>query len=266
MFFPFLVILPGLIAIALPTMLVNPPAAAATGSTVTEPGKAAAVAKAEAVAHAPGRGLIPAKVDPISGKPMLDSDGKPQLDYDLAIPNMLLHYFPTGMLGLGLTALLASFMSGMAGNITAFNTVWTFDIYQAYHPPQGQRPPLHVDGPVRHAVRHDHLHRGGLRGDPVQQHHGPPATGLRLRECPPVRHFPARHVLEARDRPRGVLRPALGDRRRGRPPRVDAAGGFKSRGSRGVGSRSCIPIPARWPRASGRPSSPGRPASWSRSS
>jgi len=48
------------------------------------------------------------------------------------IPNMLLHYFPSGMLGLGLTALLASFMSGMAGNVTAFNTVWTYDIFKAY--------------------------------------------------------------------------------------------------------------------------------------
>jgi len=36
------------------------------------------------------------------------------------------------VLGLGLTALLASFMSGMAGNVTAFNTVWTYDIYHAY--------------------------------------------------------------------------------------------------------------------------------------
>src|SRR5207245_7247406 len=35
-------------------------------------------------------------------------------------------------LGLGLAALLASVMSGMAGNVTAFNTVWTYDIYQAY--------------------------------------------------------------------------------------------------------------------------------------
>jgi SSS family solute:Na+ symporter len=35
-------------------------------------------------------------------------------------------------LGIGLTALLASFMSGMAGNVTAFNTVWTFDIYQTH--------------------------------------------------------------------------------------------------------------------------------------
>jgi SSS family solute:Na+ symporter len=54
------------------------------------------------------------------------------LNYDLSIPLMLGHYFPHGMLGLGLTALLASFMSGMAGNVTAFNTVWTYDIYQAY--------------------------------------------------------------------------------------------------------------------------------------
>ncbi|HEX8691643.1 MAG TPA: sodium:solute symporter family protein [Longimicrobium sp.] len=54
------------------------------------------------------------------------------LNYDLSIPLMLGHYFPPGMLGLGLTALMASFMSGMAGNVTAFNTVWTYDIYQAY--------------------------------------------------------------------------------------------------------------------------------------
>jgi SSS family solute:Na+ symporter len=45
---------------------------------------------------------------------------------------MLAHYLPNGLLGLGLTALMASFMSGMAGNVTAFNTVWTYDIYQSY--------------------------------------------------------------------------------------------------------------------------------------
>jgi SSS family solute:Na+ symporter len=45
---------------------------------------------------------------------------------------MLGHYFPPGILGLGVTALMASFMSGMAGNVTAFNTVWTYDIYQSY--------------------------------------------------------------------------------------------------------------------------------------
>jgi len=53
-------------------------------------------------------------------------------DYDMAMPAMLSHYFPHGMLGLGLTALMASFMSGMAGNVTAFNTVWTYDLYQGH--------------------------------------------------------------------------------------------------------------------------------------
>lgn len=52
--------------------------------------------------------------------------------YNQALPLMLAKFYPTGMLGIGLTAMLASFMSGMAGNITAFNTVWTYDIYKSY--------------------------------------------------------------------------------------------------------------------------------------
>jgi solute:Na+ symporter, SSS family len=60
----------------------------------------------------------------------IGSDGTP--NYNLAVPMMLAHYLPSGLLGLGLTALMASFMSGMAGNVTAFNTVWTYDIYQSY--------------------------------------------------------------------------------------------------------------------------------------
>jgi SSS family solute:Na+ symporter len=89
MFFPFLVILPGMIAIALTYK------SGATGFA------------------------LPKKLDGT-------------FNYDMAIPMMLGHYFPTGMLGVGLTALMASFMSGMAGNVTAFNTVWTYDIYQSY--------------------------------------------------------------------------------------------------------------------------------------
>jgi SSS family solute:Na+ symporter len=57
-------------------------------------------------------------------------DGKP--NYDLTIIMLLKHYLPAGVLGVGITALLASFMSGMAGNVSAFNTVWTYDIYQSY--------------------------------------------------------------------------------------------------------------------------------------
>jgi SSS family solute:Na+ symporter len=93
MLFPFLVILPGMIAIALTQH------------------------------HGASEFSLPAKPDG-------------SLNYDLVIPLMLRHYFPSGILGLGLTALMASFMSGMAGNVTAFNTVWTYDIYQAYLRPK----------------------------------------------------------------------------------------------------------------------------------
>src|SRR5436853_893965 len=54
----------------------------------------------------------------------------------MVIPAMLGHYLPFGLLGIGFTALMASFMSGMAGNVTAFNTVWTYDIYQSYVAPK----------------------------------------------------------------------------------------------------------------------------------
>src|SRR4029077_13442435 len=100
MLFPFLVILPGMIALAV-----------AGGHGVV--------------------GLVPPKMDAM-GHAMLTAQGTPDADYDLATPMMLVHYFPTGILGLGITALLASFMSGMAGNVTAFNSVWTYDIYQPY--------------------------------------------------------------------------------------------------------------------------------------
>ena len=69
--------------------------------------------------HGTGGGLLP-----------VESDGTP--NYNLAVPVMLAHYLPSGLLGLGLTALMASFMSGMAGNVTAFNAVWTYDIYQSH--------------------------------------------------------------------------------------------------------------------------------------
>lgn len=55
-----------------------------------------------------------------------------QTDYNMALPVLLANLYPNGILGIGVTALIASFMSGMAGNVTAFNTVFTFDIYQAY--------------------------------------------------------------------------------------------------------------------------------------
>jgi SSS family solute:Na+ symporter len=56
-------------------------------------------------------------------------------DYNATLPMLLETFYGPGLLGLGLVALLASFMSGMAGNITAFNTVWTYDLYQNYLAP-----------------------------------------------------------------------------------------------------------------------------------
>ena len=122
MLFPFLVIVPGMIAMALTADYANkmahqPPAAMVAGA-------AAPVADVE-------EGLVPPKHDD-AGKPIFDSRGRVVLDYDLATPKMLIALLPAGLLGLGLTALLASFMSGMAGNVTAFNTVWTYDLYQGY--------------------------------------------------------------------------------------------------------------------------------------
>jgi solute:Na+ symporter, SSS family len=148
MFFPFLVILPGLIAVSVTSHM--PGAGSRTMSRAAhvpgEPGlitetltftpQAAGIqhlsVAGEPLDEAHPHGIIPVKTDPVTGKALLNSDGTPVYNYDLAIPVMLLHFFPTGILGLGLTALLASFMSGMAGNVTAFNTVWTYDIYQAY--------------------------------------------------------------------------------------------------------------------------------------
>ena len=51
-------------------------------------------------------------------------------DYDQVLFSLMDQLYPSGLIGLGLTALMASFMSGMAGNVTAFNTVFTYDIYQ----------------------------------------------------------------------------------------------------------------------------------------
>jgi SSS family solute:Na+ symporter len=86
MFVPFIVVLPGLLALAvLPTKLLGEGAAVASGG------------------HS----------------------------YNEVLPLMLARYAGPGLLGLGITALIAGFMSGMAGNVSAFTTVWTYDIYRA---------------------------------------------------------------------------------------------------------------------------------------
>ncbi len=67
--------------------------------------------------------------DPNSGFKLLQDGG--QVNYDSALPLLIARYYPEGLIGLGITALLAGFMAGQAGNISAFNTVWTYDIYKS---------------------------------------------------------------------------------------------------------------------------------------
>jgi len=146
MLMPFLVILPGMLALVVgqeapkPRNDVAATPAAAVATRVEHVAQTSAPAYGQRLAangsqtaiieHS--RGIIPPKIDPATGEPQRDNRGRLVLDYDLATPMMLVKFFPAGLLGLGLTALLASFMSGMAGNVTAFNTVWTYDIYQSY--------------------------------------------------------------------------------------------------------------------------------------
>ena len=90
---PFIVILPGLLALA---VLKN-----ADGT----------------IMH-----LVPESVAATTG----------QHSYNEVLPLMLIRYCGPGLLGLGITALIAGFMSGMAGNVSAFSTVWTYDLYGAF--------------------------------------------------------------------------------------------------------------------------------------
>jgi SSS family solute:Na+ symporter len=155
MLFPLLVILPGMIALALsategkgyqfPKAVIAeakmPSAISAARQSAASASDVATTAKA--LSSAAGTSFNAAKVEEL----LKSAPGTPDAqlaikiqdavvnDYDGVILSLVKRYCPSGLLGLALTALLASFMSGMAGNVTAFNTVWTYDLYQAYIAP-----------------------------------------------------------------------------------------------------------------------------------
>ncbi|MFP5355812.1 MAG: sodium:solute symporter family transporter, partial [Gemmatimonadota bacterium] len=106
MLMPFLVIVPGMIALVL-----------GGGEGATAYGGI-------------GQGIIPAR-RAADGTAMVDAVGRTILDFDMATPMMLVTLFPNGVLGLGFTALIAACMAAMAANLTAFGAVWTYDVYQA---------------------------------------------------------------------------------------------------------------------------------------
>jgi SSS family solute:Na+ symporter len=151
MLFPILVIVPGMIAMALTSMpgknyripppIISDQVYTQAAQVVKTVGTMDTAAAFEKVSQAIGRKMDQGKVAVLvqTAGTMKDEQIKEGLynavaeyDYDGVILSLVKKYCPTGLLGLALTALLASFMSGMAGNVTAFNTVWTYDLYQAY--------------------------------------------------------------------------------------------------------------------------------------
>jgi solute:Na+ symporter, SSS family len=156
MFFPALVILPGMIAASLAFTgkdgyrLPPPIISQQNYNQAVEAVKAAnpsdAAVGAKEVEKALGKNVDQQKVAALiqsnAGNKLTDGqiqegiyNSVSENDYDGVILSLVKRYCPAGLLGLALTGLLASFMSGMAGNVTAFNTVWTYDLYQAYIAP-----------------------------------------------------------------------------------------------------------------------------------
>jgi SSS family solute:Na+ symporter len=153
MLFPALVILPGMLAVALTAMpekgyRIPPPilsdsvydkGVAAVKESVTADPSVAFKSVSDAIGKKMNQEKVAALVTQAATPGITDMQIKQGLynaiaeyDYDGVILSLVKKYCPHGLLGLALTALLASFMSGMAGNVTAFNTVWTYDLYQAY--------------------------------------------------------------------------------------------------------------------------------------
>jgi SSS family solute:Na+ symporter len=128
---PFIVILPGLLGLVL---LQNPDGSrrqlvgedvvkSCTASLSTEkiedPGACTSAMQSKSTLPAAYQASV------LSGAP-----GTELHSYNEVLPLMLVRYCGPGLLGLGITALIAGFMSGMAGNVSAFSTVWTYDLYK----------------------------------------------------------------------------------------------------------------------------------------
>jgi solute:Na+ symporter, SSS family len=126
---PFLLIVPGVIAIGLPTPHTSEVVRNENGAIYHEINVVPPAAEE-------GRGLVPAKtdstIDPMVGKPLQDAAGHTILAYGQATPSLLPQVLPTGLAGLALAALFACLTSGVAGRIAAFNTIFTFDLYESW--------------------------------------------------------------------------------------------------------------------------------------
>ena len=128
-----------------------------------------------------------------------------QHSYNEVLPLMLIRYCGPGLLGLGITALVAGFMSGMAGNVSAFSTVWTYDIYGAFINKKADDKHYVAMGRWSTVVGMLVSHRDRLPGDERGQHHGLRAGAVQLLHRSAVWHGDPWHALETRDQWGGFL-------------------------------------------------------------
>src|SRR5208337_1959616 len=128
---PFIVILPGLLGLV---VLQNPDGS--RRQLVGEDVVAACTAAPGGGVHDPSgcsTAMARTNLSPDYQQRVLSGDRNAELHtYNQALPLMMVRYMGPGLLGLGITALIAGFMSGMAGNVSAFSTVWTYDIYKPH--------------------------------------------------------------------------------------------------------------------------------------
>jgi SSS family solute:Na+ symporter len=128
---PFIVILPGLLGLVLlqnpdrsPQQLVGEDvvkacAAGTSGETIADSAACSTAMSTKSTLPAAYQARV------LAGAPGMELHS-----YNEVLPLMMARYLGPGLLGLGITALIAGFMSGMAGNISAFSTVWTYDLYK----------------------------------------------------------------------------------------------------------------------------------------
>ena len=128
------------------------------------------------------------------------ASGDPDFDYNNSILYLISDVLPNGLLGVAIAGLLAAFMAGMAANISAFNTVFSYDLWQQYV--EKDRPDdyyLKV-GRLGDRRRHGHRDRDGADRVGLHEPDGLPADAVRVLQRAAVRDVHPRHVLEADDR------------------------------------------------------------------
>jgi len=129
---PFIVILPGLLGLVVLTNA-NGSQMQLVGENVVKDCARSASGGAPVNASQCSTDLATTAVLPATQQAVLAGTGDVQLhSYNEVLPLMMVRYLGPGLLGLGITALIAGFMSGMAGNVSAFTAIFTYDIYQPH--------------------------------------------------------------------------------------------------------------------------------------